>query len=188
MNMKQIALRHVIPDRKMVLENVGPEGQFIDSPQGRLLNPGHAIELGWFLIHLGERTNDKKLVRQALDIIEWSFELAWDNEYGGLYYFLDAEGKPSPKLEWNMKLWWPATEAIYALLLAWNISEDNKFLKMHRSIHEWAFKHFCDPEYGEWFGYLDRYGNVTHDLKGGEWKGFFHLPRSLLFSMQACSS
>jgi len=36
------------------------------------------------------------------------------------------------------------------------------------------------PEFKEWFAYLDRFGNVTHTLKGGKWKCFFHLPRMLL--------
>ena len=45
-----------------------------------------------------------------------------------------------------------------------------------------AFEHmrgFPDPEYGEWFAYLNRRGEPTHMLKGGKWKTFFHLPRCL---------
>jgi N-acylglucosamine 2-epimerase len=47
-------------------------------------------------------------------------------------------------------------------------------------IDEWTWKRFPDPEYGEWFGYLNRRGEPTLMLKGGKWKTFFHLPRALL--------
>ncbi|NLF40910.1 N-acylglucosamine 2-epimerase, partial [bacterium] len=182
--MKTIALRHVDPERKLVLEHVGPEGAPLDSPRGRLLNPGHAIELGWFLLHLARRTGDAPLVDQALNIIDWSFTRGWDRTYGGLFYFLDADRRPPLQLEWSMKLWWPMTEALYALLLAWHVSGKKRFLDRHLLVRDWSFKHLRDPKHGEWFGYLDRRGERTHDCKGGEWKGFFHLPRALLYSIQ----
>ena len=31
----------------------------------------------------------------------------------------------------------------------------------------------------EWFGYLNRDGSRLLDLKGGKWKGCFHVPRGL---------
>ncbi|HBQ56140.1 MAG TPA: N-acylglucosamine 2-epimerase, partial [Porphyromonadaceae bacterium] len=39
--------------------------------------------------------------------------------------------------------------------------------------------HFRDPEHPEWWGYLNRQGEVLLDLKGGKWKGCFHVPRGL---------
>ena len=185
--MTHLALRHVKADRRVVLENVGPDGQAVDFPWGRLLNPGHAIEMGWFLIHQARRTGDQRLAATALDIIDWSMEAGWDAEYGGLYYFLDADGRPPLPLEWSMKLWWPMTEALYALLLAWRTSGDARYLALHRQVHDWAWRHLRDDECGEWFGYLDRQGRPTHELKGGPYKGFFHLPRALLYSIQLLS-
>ncbi|KAI2601311.1 RENBP isoform 10, partial [Pan troglodytes] len=38
---------------------------------------------------------------------------------------------------------------------------------------------FRDPEYGEWFGYLSREGKVALSIKGGPFKGCFHVPRCL---------
>jgi len=182
--MKTIALRHIQSPRRLVLENIGTDGEFIDTPTGRLINPGHAIELAWFLIRLGQRTGDADLTQRALEVIEWSFERGWDDEFGGLYYFLDCEGHPSTHLEWSMKLWWPICEALYGLLLAWHVSGDERYLGMQRQVHDYAFSRFSDRAFGEWFGYLDRRGEPTHTLKGGEWKGFFHVPRALLYSIQ----
>jgi N-acylglucosamine 2-epimerase len=47
-------------------------------------------------------------------------------------------------------------------------------------IHEYSWKHFRDNEYHEWFGYLNRQGEVLLNLKGGKWKGCFHVPRAML--------
>jgi N-acylglucosamine 2-epimerase len=180
----RLARRHFRPDRRIVLENVGPNGEFVDEPIGRLLNPGHAIEMGWFLIRRGRTSGDKSLIQLGLDAIRWSMEIGWDSEYGGLFYFLDCDNRPPLPLEWHMKLWWPISEAIYALLLGWDETGDMWFLDQHRKVHEYAWDHLRDAQYGEWFGYLDRQGRPTHMLKGGEWKGFFHVPRALLYSIQ----
>jgi len=178
------ALLHVKHERRLVFEHVGPRGELIDSPAGRLLNPGHAIELAWLLLHRARRTGETQLMRTALDVIDWSLAAGWDKTYGGLLYFLDADGRPPTKLEWSMKLWWPMTEALYALLLAHAVSGKKKYMTWHAKVHDWAFEHFRDSRYGEWYGYLDRQGVPTHQLKGGEWKGFFHLPRALWYSIQ----
>ena len=35
-------------------------------------------------------------------------------------------------------------------LMACLLTGDPKYEGMHWEIHEWAYKHFPDPEYGEW--------------------------------------
>ncbi len=170
----------VKPEEKALFETVGINGERLDTPQGRCINPGHSIETAWFLIHEGLYRNDKHLLNNAIKILDWSLELGWDKEYGGLLYFVDIEGKPAEQLEWDMKLWWPHTEALYALLLAYDITKDPKYEQWFYRIHEWSFSHFPDTEYGEWYGYLHRDGTVSTTLKGSMWKGPFHLPRALL--------
>ena len=39
---------------------------------------------------------------------------------------------------------------------------------------------FVDDEHGEWFGYLSRENKVKMDLKGGPFKGCYHVPRTLM--------
>ena len=65
----------------------------------------------------GRRRGDRDLIAGAAQILEWSLERGWDPEYGGILYFVDVEGKPPEPYEHDMKLWWPHTEALYALLL-----------------------------------------------------------------------
>lgn len=172
------------PEEKALFETVGENGERLDSPQGRCLNPGHAIETAWFLMHEGLYRQDGRIIDKALNILNWSIEHGWDKEYGGLLYFVDIEGKPAEQLEWDMKLWWPHTEALYALLLAHHITGEEKYELWYDKMLAYSFEHFADKEYGEWFGYLHRDGSVSNTMKGSMWKGHFHLPRALLLCVK----
>ena len=177
-------LQHIDSDRKIVFETVGPNGEFIDTIDGRMLNPGHAIEAGWFLQHWAQKLNDPSLQQIAFDMVDWSFERGWDQEFGGLYYFLDSEGRPPTPLEWNMKLWWPHTEALYAWALNYKLRRKESDWEHFTTTLKYSFKHFSDPVHGEWYGYLNREGVRTHRFKGGPYKGCFHVPRGLLYTLQ----
>ena len=75
---------------KCVLENVGPNGEArLNYTEGRIVNPGHDIEGVWFLLEQAARTNDAALVEKAETIFNWAITAGWDNEYGGLLYFVD---------------------------------------------------------------------------------------------------
>jgi len=179
------ALRHAEPQRNILMENVAPNGaKRFELPEGRLFNPGHSIETAWTLLHLLEYQADKDRRRQVLDLLEGSLEFGWDREFGGLFYFMDAEGKPPLALESEMKLWWPHTEAIYAVILAYTITGERKWLGWLERLDEYAFTHFRDPDNGGWFGYCDRRGNLTSTCKGNNYKGMYHVARALLFSVQ----
>lgn len=167
-------------EKRALLETVDATGRELDSPEGRCLNPGHAIETAWFIMQEGHERGDSSLIKTALDILNWSLDWGWDKEYGGILSYVDIEGRPPEQLEWDMKLWWPHTEALYALLLAHHLSGEAKYLDWYEKVYQWSFSHFPDPEHGEWFGYLHRDGSVSLSLKGSMWKGPFHLPRTLL--------
>lgn len=172
-------LLHVHQKDKTVYEIVTPDGEFIDTIEGRLLNPGHAIEAGWFLQHWAQHLNRPDLSKTAIDMVRWSYESGWDKEHGGILYFLDSKGYSPTPLEWDMKLWWPHCEALYAHLLNYKITGDEADKEAFLQVHDYSFKHFSDPTHGEWFGYLNRRGEVTHRFKGGPYKGCFHVPRAL---------
>ena len=48
-------LSHVVRQGSMVLETVGPRGEELPGVAGRLVNPGHVIECGWFLLELANK-------------------------------------------------------------------------------------------------------------------------------------
>ncbi len=170
---------HYDEDRRIFMEYSGTR----ELPEGRLFCPGDSIEAAWFLLHALEFHPDDAMQRTLLDAIEGSLEFGWDREHGGLYYFMDVDGLPPLPLESNMKLWWPHTEAIYATVLAYSLTREDRWLKWLERVDTYAFSHFSDPEHGEWFGYCDRQGNLTNTAKGNNYKGCFHVPRMLLMSL-----
>lgn len=163
----------------LILENVYEDGSFCDSFEGRILNPGHAIEAMWFIMDLAKRNNDETLIQKACEIMLHTLEYAWDKEYGGIFYFLDIKGNPPQQLEWDQKLWWVHVETLVALAKVYQLTGNEKCAEWFEKVHAYTWKHFRDNEFGEWFGYLNRRGEVLLDLKGGKWKGCFHIPRSL---------
>ncbi len=165
------------PDIRCVMESVGPAGEIIDHFDGRTLNPGHAIEGAWFIMREGRHRGDHALVRLGLDMLDWMWERGWDTEQGGIYYFRDVYGKPVQEYWHDMKFWWPHNETIIATLMAWTLTGDARYERMHRQVHDWSYAHFPDPVHGEWFGYLHREGRVSVPLKGNLWKSCFHHPR-----------
>ncbi len=167
---------------KALLETVGANGEFIDTFDGRQINPGHAIESAWFIMREGLYKNDEHIKKLGVKIFDWSWNWGWDNEYGGIIYFKDAKNYPATEYWHDMKFWWNQCEAIIASLYAFIITDDKKYLEQHKLIHDYTFNLFPDKEYGEWFGYFHRDGRLSTEIKGNYWKGPFHIPRMLFTS------
>ncbi len=163
----------------LILENVTPEGNFSDSFEGRLLNPGHSNESMWFMMDLAVRNNDRALIDKCIEILLRTTEKGWDKKYGGIFYFLDLKGHPVQQLEWDQKLWWVHIETLISMAKAYRLTGNEACKNWFETIHEYSWKHFKDPEYAEWFGYLTRQGEPLLQLKGGKWKGCFHVPRGM---------
>lgn len=172
------------PELRCLMEIVAPDGGLIDHYDGRMLNPGHAIECAWFLLLEGQYRSDSELIRLGADILDWMYERGWDREHGGLLYFVDLNGLPVQEYWHDMKFWWPHNELINASLLASVLTGEPRFAEMHRQAHDWAHRHFPDPEHGEWYGYLHRDGSIASRAKGNLWKGPFHMPRMQLAGWQ----
>ncbi len=175
------------PEHEALMEVVAPDGSVIDHIDGRTLNPGHAIECAWFIMHEGRYRKDPRLIALGAKILDWMWARGWDKEHGGLLYFTDVFGKPVQEYWHDMKFWWPHCEAIIATLLAWKLTGEPRYAAMHAQVHDWSFAHFPDREHGEWFGYLHRDGSVSQRAKGNMFKGPFHLPRMLAYCWNECA-
>ena len=163
----------------IIVENVTENGELSDTFDGRLVNPGHAIEAMWFIMDLGERLKDQKLIARAVETTLKMIDYGWDKKYGGLFYFMDRKGYPTQQLEWDQKLWWVHMETLISLLKGYYLTGSKECLDKFKIIHEYVWTHFKDKQHPEWFGYLNRQGEVSLSLKGGKWKGCFHVPRGL---------
>lgn len=163
----------------LIVENVAADGSLSDSFEGRQMNPGHALEAMWFIMNLGVRAGDNKLIEKAVEIALRTAEFGWDKEYGGIFYFMDREGRPRLELEWDQKLWWVHLEAMITMIKGYRLTGSQACLEWFERLHDYTWSHFKDTEHPEWFGYLNRRGEVLLPLKGGKWKGCFHVPRGL---------
>ncbi|MBQ3537371.1 MAG: AGE family epimerase/isomerase, partial [Clostridia bacterium] len=113
---------------KALLESVTTDGKFVNTPSGRIVNPGHSLEAAWFIMLEGILTDNKEAVEIGKNIIDITLPLGLDKKYGGIIAFTDLLGYPPVQLEWDMKLWWPQCEAMIALRMAYLQFGDEKYL------------------------------------------------------------
>ena len=172
------------PQLGVIMENLAPDGSMVDCFEGRKVNPGHDLEAMWFLMNIGIRRNDKALIEKAVEISLSVIEYGWDKQYGGIFYFMDCKGHPTQELEWDQKLWWVHIETLISMIKGYQLTGNEKCLEWFHvewfsKLNDYLWSHFKDPDYPEWYGYLNRRGEVLLPLKGGKWKGCFHVPRGL---------
>ncbi len=173
---------------KMVFEAVTRDGGIDPEPEGRFINPGHSLESMWFCMETAVRRKNDRALKRALDIVEWTYDIGHDREYGGIFSYLDAFGQEPVPLDWHRetnslwddKVWWVNCESLCSFATAYALSGDEKYLKMFEDQHEYCQKYFFDPLYGEWYERLYRDGSVKVSDKGTKWKCAFHLARSIV--------
>ncbi len=182
----RIVHEHFRPELGCTLESVNSDGEpELWYTAGRVVNPGHDIECSWFMMDEANYRGDEELHRQAEEIFRLAIEAGWDKEYGGLLYFIDAQGLPPEAYEHDMKLWWPHNEIMIAASKAYRDTGDDYYLDWFYKTIEYCKDHFVDDEYGEWYGYLRRDGLPTMPpVKGSTFKGPFHVPRALCMTEQ----
>lgn len=174
--------RHFKPELQATLETVGMNGEFWpDISSGRVVSPGHDMECAWFLLEYAGAAKDDEVRKKAIEMFDFAYQSGWDEQYGGLLYYVDALGKPPEAYEHDMKLWWPHNELLIAALMIYQLTKKDRYLDIFVKAWQYAVQAFSDPAYGEWYGYLRRDGEPTQPAaKGSTFKGPFHLPRMLI--------
>jgi N-acylglucosamine 2-epimerase len=175
-------------DKKLVFEAVTRDNELDESPTGQFINPGHAFESMWFCLEFGRIHDSPAVVKRALEGVDWTYQVGWDREYGGVFAYLDASGRePKPfdwhketNTSWDDKIWWVNCESLCCFALSYAASLDMKYLEMFEKQYDFCMKHFYDQEYGEWYERLYRNGAAKVTDKGTSWKCAYHLVRSLI--------
>ena len=173
------------PEAEVLLEYISADNRRMDTPAGRAMVPGHVIESMWFMLDIHRDAGQTERIGQAVETIRWALEKGWDEEYGGIFLGIDVEGE-SP-VYWrhaDKKIWWVFSEALYALLLAYELSGQQWCLDWYWKVHDWTFKHFPDHKHGEWTQKLDRAGRKVDDVVALPVKDPFHLPRALILAIE----
>lgn len=194
----------VFAREKIILEMVGTDGRPVDSLLGNYINPGHTIESMWFIIHHALERNDRRLVEAAAGFARRALQLGWDAEHGGLFQYLHRDGGPpagdarglegAPMAEkvrrnWDNKLWWPHSEALYTFLLAGHLTGEEACRDDHDRVFAYTFKTFPNPdrEIGEWIQVRDRRGRPEDKVMALPVKDPYHVARNLLLIIELLS-
>ncbi|NMB10970.1 MAG: N-acylglucosamine 2-epimerase [Firmicutes bacterium] len=200
---------------KDLMENfIGPDGTIRELVHdtikedncilGRYVNPGHSLEDMWFLMHYALKLggeNQQEIIELACRVIEKAFELGWDDEFGGICHFVDAQGgNPQGELGafadhpltqklldgWSDKLWWVHSEAVYVTLLGYALTGKESLWKLHEQVHNYTFSTFPhpDPAIGEWIQIRDRQGRPMEKVVALPVKDPFHIIRNLILLIE----
>jgi N-acylglucosamine 2-epimerase len=176
-------------EQRVLFEMVARDGSLVDTHEGRMINPGHALESMWFVLHEARTRGDGAMVDRVVQICEWMVEKGFDHEQGGILAFVDPGGKEPfvPQVvrdlgeDWASKIWWVHSESLYTLALVAYLAGRDDFWQHFHHVHEYTQRYFYDPEYGEWYKYLHRDGSVQVGDKGSKVKSAFHIPRALMY-------
>lgn len=173
-----------------------------DTLLGRYCNPGHVIEDMWFLIHAAQKLGLEDYVEKAVRTTKKMFELGWDEPYGGLLLFMDRLGGPpvgkapaglesEPMIKqirenWDNKLWWVHSEALYTTLLCYYLTGNPEFLDDYRKVHDYTFSTFPNPdrEVGEWIQIRKRNGEPIEKVVALPVKDPYHIIRNVIYIIE----
>ena len=174
----------VRPERKVLLEYLTHDYKELPPPGGTFVMPGHAIESMWFVLHVARHRGDQDLIERAAEVIRWHLEYGWDDEFGGLFLSRDIKGGEPLLPHSQKKLWWPHVEALYATLLAYELTGLDWCLAWYKKVADWSWAHFPMPNCGEWYQKLTREGKPSSEVIALPVKDPFHLPRGAILIVQ----
>lgn len=176
--LRQVMGDHLDRERLLLHESAMPDGPHADC-DGRLITSGLGVEAMWIIMDIARRRGDRALIDTCVDVVLSTAAFGWDDEYGGLFSSLDDASKPPQQPGGDHKVWWVHLEALVALAMGHELTGRDDCWQWFRRVHDYAWARFPDPTYGEWYGNLNRRGEVLLSHKGGKWKGCFHVPRAL---------
>ena len=202
-SMQTTLTQFVRRDDKTLLEHIRDDGSpAYDEMLGSYVNPGHSLEDAWFIMHFARRIGDREALLTGTDITRWMTTVGWDTEYGGLPQFVDRKGGPPagavpPRREkehmivelrenWANKLWWVHSEALYALLLSFEVTGDRRFLDTYWKFHDYVFRTFPNPNaaVGEWVQIRDREGRPEDKVVALPVKDPYHITRAFMHAIE----
>ena len=144
---------------------------------------GHDIEAAWLLDRAAQILNKPKLLEQmrkdCLALAESVYENGMDNRQS-LFYEADSTGIINTD-----KDFWVQVEAVIGFLNAYELSGDERFLKVAVDIWQFIEDHLIDRTNGEWFYKVHSNGQVDNQsFKVSEWKCPYHNSRGCIEIIQ----
>ena len=138
---------------------------------------GHDMECSWLLWDAVNVLGDEEIIKKAkpivLKMVDHSLRCAFDKD-GGLM----SSGKDE-KVADTDKCWWVQTETVIALLNAYQLTKEKKYLDDALLTWDFIKKYMIDHKDGEWHGKVskDDHKPYTDEVKAGAWKCPYHNSR-----------
>ena len=123
--------------------------------------PGHQTEWAKLLLQLNSIAPNHWLVEKAQFLFDKSFNIAWDEQYGGIVYGFNPKGK------WcdEDKYFWVQAESIAAAAALYQTTGIEKYLEQYNIMWNYVWNHFVDHKYGAWYRVLNRNNNKYSNHK-----------------------
>jgi len=164
----------------------------------RHLNPGHSAESLWFVMQEVQEQGDAAMLNEAAGTLKSVLASGWDEQYGGLLRYIDLDGgePQGEQLEgagnfealirgtWDMKLWWPHSEALYASRLALGLTGDEVFQDWYKKLHDYTFRVFPAEPGREWIQIRMRDGAPAERIVALPVKDPYHIIRNVLLMIE----
>lgn len=168
------------PQRAIIFDNVWGSDREADDSEGRPLDNtsyGHNVEFGWLLHHtiniLGlDLGAYKERLRKLCD---HCLKYGIDRQRGGVY----CEGQHDGPARERNKEFWQQAEAMVAMLDAYQIFGEDKYLDAYENIHRFVFDTMIAHDVGEWYPLFDENNNLLRDYMAHAWKINYHTVRSV---------
>lgn len=194
-------LNNFVDENNVLHEVITNDNKFFDNILGQHANPGHTIEDMWFMIDAMDILKKTQYISRVAAITKKTFEIGWDNEYGGLLHYCGVKGgKPTGSSEgvedeptyppllsgWGDKLWWVHSEALYTTLLCYERTGDQEFLNFYNKVFDYTFETFPNPdrEIREWIQIRQRDGQPQNKVVALPVKDPYHIVRNYILIIE----
>lgn len=167
--------------RDKFLTNAHHYGLFYDedwSLRSSEVSYGHDIEAAWLIYDAALAVGDQDLIRMthdmAINVVDAT--LTYFDQDGGLFHAGEVD-----RITNHEKHWWPQAEAIVGLLTAFQLTKDDKYLKMANKCWSFVQSDIKDHAHGEWYWGVDSNGHImSNEDKAGFWKCPYHNGRAMI--------
>ena len=194
-------LTNYVDGNNVLHEVILANNDFFNEPLGQYANPGHTLEDLWFMMDALDILENSSSIPQISAIAKKAFNIGWDKEYGGLFHMCSIDGgTPGYQSgeadndsvvkriieDWDNKLWWVHSEALYTSLRLYDRTNDKEFLTWHEKVFEYTFSVFpnLNRETREWLQILNRYGKPQQKVVALPVKDPYHIIRNLVLLIE----
>jgi mannose/cellobiose epimerase-like protein (N-acyl-D-glucosamine 2-epimerase family) len=141
--------------------------------------PGHHAEWAKLLALLADYQPEEWALERAFELFDAAVDLGWDDEHGGLYYTVEADGEPIVPDKYS----WVHTEAIGASALL--SRHDGAYVDWYDRLWEHSLEHLRNPKYGNWYERLTREHERDGPNRGPEVEPGYHPLTNCWLAMRA---